>query len=111
MMGNDLDALGGTIVALAVLVFGLVLLVAVGTLAAIVWYMFSLVIAYIRYRMYLAEAGATFDDVASRLGVDYPVDELMKATWGAGIELPDEGFENPVDWMVGTPVGIEREDA
>jgi hypothetical protein len=110
-MGNDLDAIGALFVAAIILVFGLVLLIAVGTLAAIVWYTFSLIIAYIRYRMYLAEAGVTFDDVASRLGVDYPVDDMLRATWGSGVELPDEGFENPADWMAGTPVGIEREDA
>jgi hypothetical protein len=92
-MINYLGGFGFVIGVLAVLVFGLVLLIAVGTLAAMAWRVFSLGVAYIRYRKYLAEAGVTFDDVTSGLNGNFPLDEILTATWGIGPELPEEG-----DW-------------
>lgn len=94
---------------LIVLVFGLIVLVAVGIIAAIVWYLLSAITAYITYRIYMAQARATFDDVADRVGVTYPVDDVLTAT---GIKLhSDDGFDNPAEWMAGTPIGVEENES
>jgi hypothetical protein len=91
---------------LVVLVWGLVMLIAIGLVAALIWFIITSAVAYIQYRQYLKEAENTFDELANELGVNLPVDDILRASWAMGIQLPEDGFHSVADWMSGTPLGV-----
>jgi hypothetical protein len=101
-MKNDDEFLMGlfmVLVAAALFLYGL-------ALWAIVWFIISSIIGYLRYQKYLREAKEEFDELAGELGVDLPVVDILEM---AGIEVPqEEGFETVGDWMAGTPLGVSE---
>ena len=102
MNDDDLDSL-------AVLIIGIAALLVVLMIAGLVWFIVSTIVAAYLYRQYLREAEDTFDEVAQELGVDLPVDDVLRATYAAGVDLPENGgYETVADWMTGTPMGVSQ---
>ena len=100
---KDEDALFGFVMALvlaALVIYGYILW-------AIVWFIISAIIGYIKYQRYLKNAQEDFDETAQELGVDLPVDDILHSI---GIEPPEEGgFETVAEWMAGTPFGVTEQ--
>src|SRR2546430_1135748 len=101
-MSNDgTDALAY----LAVVVIGFALIVWGLIIIGLLWFSISAVVAAYRYKKYLREANEEFEQVMSETGADLPVDEILRATYGAGIELPENGFDY-FDWFEATVIGV-----
>lgn len=101
MDDDALIGLGLTLVGAALIIAGLII-------AAAIWFIISVIVAYIRYRQYLAEAEEDYDAIAQELGIDLPIDEVLGAI---GVEMPAVGgYDNIADWMAGIPVGVTGEE-
>ena len=67
------------------------------------------VIATIRYEMLVQDGREAYDRIELEEGVTIPVDDVLRALFGAGIELPEDGFKEPIDWLAGALLGVEEE--
>ncbi len=67
------------------------------------------VIATIRYEMLIQDGRDAYDRIEMEEGVAIPVDDVLRALFGAGIELPEDGFKEPIDWLAGALLGVEEE--
>src|SRR5258708_33574870 len=83
------------------------IVVTLGLIALLIWMLISAVILMVRYRVAYAEAGQLYQEVEDELGEgSYEADNVIHAVFGAGIELPRDGYRNTVDWLENTIFGV-----
>jgi hypothetical protein len=99
---NDVDDLAVSLMMFALAIY---LLIA----AYVVLSMIAFVIAVYKYHKYRLEASKTYDEIATEVGANYLADDVLRTLYGLGIELADEGWDSPVDWLEGTLMGTGME--
>jgi hypothetical protein len=67
------------------------------------------IVASIRYEQLVKSGQEVYDRIEMEQGVDLPIDDVLRALFGAGVELPQDGFEEPIDWFTATLFGVEEE--
>lgn len=98
---DELDNLAVALMLIAVAIFLLII-------GYILLSMIAFVVAVYRYRKYLKEGEKTYQEVAREVGADYLPDDVLRALYGVGINLSEDGWRDPVDWLAGTPMGMEH---
>ncbi len=102
MRSDSVDDLAVALMALAVAIILLVM-------AYVVLAMIAFVIAVYKYHKYRQEAQKTYQDIAREVGADFIADDVLRALYGVGIKLSEDGWNNPIDWLAGTPMGTGRQ--
>jgi hypothetical protein len=100
------DEAWNTVAILALLAIGVGLLLIGFALVALVFWLIAGVVASARYKRWLEQAGQEYDQVETELGVNNAADDVIAATWGAGMELRDEGWNSPLDFLDETVFGL-----
>ena len=104
-MNDGWDALAGFFaVIIAIYLIALTLIV-----LAIIWLAISLTVAYFRLRRYRQLAEQAYAEVEEEVGATIPVDEILHATWGAGVDLGPNGWGDEFDFVNETAFGIKYE--
>lgn len=83
-------------------------LLAVLLIAGVVWFLIAATIASVSYANHIRQAEAEFDRVAAEIGIDLDTDEVLRAVYGAGIELPEDGYGTVGEWVAGSVFGVEE---
>jgi|SRR5579859_3762361 len=81
--------------------------VAFGLIALLIWMLISGVVVMVRYRIAYAQAGQLYDEIQDEVGASYEADNVIHAVFGAGLELPKDGYRNTVDWLENTIFGVK----
>ncbi len=106
-MGQIWDETWDDAGALFAFLMTMALLIYVSLIAAVIWYLITVAITQYRYRQHQIQGEADFDEIAAQLGINFDPDDLLRALYGAGIDLPNEGYRTVADWMAGTVFGVE----
>lgn len=98
---KDEDALIG----FGLFLIGLTLFLLVAPIAGLLWFALSFAIYEHRRQLYQKDSEEIIEQEMDVLGASLPIDDVLRATYGAGVELPEEGFGNSVDWFQATILG------
>jgi hypothetical protein len=102
---NDDDV----IAAVGIFLIGLALLIFVSVVAAFVWFVVAAIAEYYRREHLTKKAEESFDRIASEVGVDLPVDDVVQAMVGAGLDSPSSGvYDDYLDLLEGVLMGTGR---
>ena len=102
---NDDDV----IAAVGIFLVGLALLIFVSVVAAVVWFIVAAVAEHYRREHLTKKAEESFDRIASEEGVDLPVDDVVQAMVGAGLDPPSGAiYDDYLDLMEGVLMGTGR---
>ena len=76
---------------------------------ALVSFLITCVITYIRYRYYLAEETARFPQIMSDVGADGNADDVLRSVFGVS-DFVNKGYTTSTDWVIGSLFGVAVEE-
>ena len=94
---------------LAMLVWGLIILITISVIVGVIWFTISSIVATHRYKQYLKQAEIDYQQIEEELGAGHEADEVLEAIFGAGV-ITEDGFDNPFDWLNETVFGVNLEE-
>lgn len=109
MSRND-DELAAILTLIALILVIMVVMVVTYVVVYVATSMIAFVVAVYRYHKYKREAARTYQEIADEVGASYLPDDVLRALYGAGVRLADDGWRNPIDWLAGAPMGVEVAD-
>ena len=103
MKNNDgLEALG-------ILFIGLAVLLVVGVVVALIWYMVATAAMEIRYQRYRKQAEKQFDYILKQEGVIDDVESLLRSLY-PDVPISQTDYQNMGQFVAGTLFGRKRKE-
>jgi hypothetical protein len=97
--------------AIGIFMIGLAILLAVGTVVALIWYVVATLAMEMRYRRYREQAEERFDYILKHEGVLDDIDSVLHAMF-PGITVGQTNYQNAAEFTAGVLFGREhREDS